>query len=132
MASFWKHLCVGICVMGVVFPGGGIALCEVLEEETPADLMLDAEEEARSQAMAHFAWGLYLQMTGNQPPKEFLEHYRLALTAAPDSKVIFEHLIAPWLMQGKHGRVAEALAPIAAEHVDVPHVQAAYVDALLA
>ena len=96
------------------------------------DLLLTPDEAAASEALSAFAWGLFLQMEAKVKPDRFIEHYRSALERLPDSDVILQHLVMPWLLERNFAKIVEAVGPIAADNPSVARLQLITTQALLA
>ena len=117
--------CLGACLSPVC---GSAA-----KSETPPDLLLGAAEIARSAALSNFAWGLLLQLeAGDQNSTDFLAYYEKALRLAPESRVVLEHLVTPWLVERRVDKIVEVLAPVADAHPEQPHLLLVLVQALVA
>jgi tetratricopeptide (TPR) repeat protein len=87
--------------------------------QAPADLQLSDAKIAESEALSNFAWGFFLQLSEDSTPDDYQPFYLNALRAKPDSRIILQYLITPWMMRRDYGTVADSLLPIAEAN---PHV----------
>lgn len=96
----------------------------------PPDLRLDAHDLQAAEALRQFAWGVYTQMTSTGGFDEAAEHYLNAVRLDPNSRVAFEHLVTPYLMQKRYDKLVALLAPLVGENPAVPHLNILYAEAL--
>ncbi len=101
-------------------------------QASPGDLQLSAAEVAQSEALSHFAWGFFLQMDGRGDATDFQKQYLDALRQAPDSGIILEQLVTPWVVERNFAKIVETITPIAQENPGNPQLQVVLTQALLA
>ncbi len=104
------------------------------DEMVPAapDLFLTPQDEAASQALAHFACGLLLEMEGKAGSEEATRHYLAALKLRPNASPVLERLIGPWLVRREFKRITDVLGPLAADHPEASNLQLVVSEALAA
>lgn len=92
--------------------------------EPPAGtLELTSEEEAFGLALGHFAMG-FLHGFAPDPDsaKQAERHFRAALRLAPQSSLVAEALVFPFLMNRDFMGAVQALRPFLADHPSEPHL----------
>ncbi|MCK5804333.1 MAG: tetratricopeptide repeat protein [Lentisphaeria bacterium] len=99
---------------------------------TPDDLKLTPAEVEKSEALSHLAWGFFLQYEGQASFDRISSHYLKAVEVFPESRLVLKRLISPWLVSGEHGKIADALAPIAKQKPRNARLQLLVVTALRA
>jgi tetratricopeptide (TPR) repeat protein len=99
--------------------------------DCPSDLLLAPSQLKRSEALSHFAWGLFLQMQAGGQPDAALPHYQDALRLQPDSRIVFDHLVGPLVEENRLDTLVEALAPLAEDYPRNVRIQQAYAEALM-
>jgi tetratricopeptide (TPR) repeat protein len=107
----------------------GVCLGEV-PPSLPADLRLSQGDAAHAEALAQFAWGVYLQTSSRDGFEEAIGHYAEAVRLEPAAAVPLRHLIAPYLIQKRYDRITALLAPVVRENPAIPHLNIAYAEAL--
>lgn len=96
----------------------------------PADLPLSPAEQARAEALAQFAWGIYLQMGSRDRLEEALGHLAEAVRLDPAAVPPLQELLGPLVLQKQWDRVTALLEPLVRDHPAVPHLNMAYAEAL--
>ena len=99
---------------------------------TAGDLLLAPEQVRVSEALSHFAWGRFLQLDGADAAEAYRRHFLEALRLEPESEPLLTHFLAAHPSRREFGKVAELLAPIAAQHPGAVHIQLALSEALAA
>ncbi len=83
---------------------------------TPDDLWLDRQNDLRSEALSHFAWGFFLQLDPERQSGQFLREYQKALELLPESKEVLDHLLRSLASSGQVERLVEYLRPVSQRH----------------
>lgn len=93
--------------------------------QPPEDLLLSPAEVRRTQALSHFAKGLFLQMQ-DADFDAYQEHFYKALVLQPQSSAFLQVLLTPWTMSRNYEAIRTHLSPVAQAHPEITHLQLIY------
>jgi len=93
--------------------------------------MLDADAQRASEALSHFAWGLFLDQRPGRTSDDAMAEFRKALSLLPDSKVIMDHIVGPLMVNQQYGKLIDYLEPVARDNRDAAVLQMVLSQALV-
>ncbi len=99
-------------------------------DKTAVRLKLPPEAEQRSDALTHFAWGLYLQQQNPENTENYIDEFRKALEILPSSEPVLRAFSAPLLAREEYQQLIDQLQPIAKRNPEITRLQLLLTEAL--
>ncbi len=103
-----------------------------LPPPAPKDLRLTPENAAWAEALAHYAWGVYLRAQGKNAESQAPAQFLAAIRANPNAAPALEALVAPWILHRDFRKIVRVLRPLAQEHPRATALQLVVAEALAA
>ncbi len=112
------RLCIWLMIAMIVGAKAG-----ELWSPAPDDLHLDDELAAKSDALGHFAWGVFLRLQGAPLAESHGLHLSAALLAWPESELLLRELVAPWVQRRDYAGACDILEPVARQRPEAADLQ---------